>query len=251
MSSRTGIRTAVLFAVMMLLTASFASCSIVKDLTGDAQEDLKLVYQGYGTNEGSLIKEDGTEVDCRSYCFIFENASDRDVKKAGVTVRGLDENGEAIYNEFGSSYVLPELHPGERAIVEVLDAEWTEAPASFRAEVSGVKWGESKGQSLTITGVNKAGGFACDVSIKNESDEECVWFDALSDQEDIENERVPFMIAVNKDGDGNVLNIDTAVPLDGNDQLRGNIVFAPGEEKEIPFALSDSDQEPEFMICWR
>ena len=251
MNRRRVIMITAIAAVLIMMTA-LSSCSQITGGAGKASENIKVVYEGYEAADSSLEKPDGTLVECRTYCFIFENVSDKDLKKAGVHVSGLNESGEQLASEYGGSYQLPSLRPGERSAVEVLEAEWTEFPASFSADVSGAVWGESKRPRLSVTDVKYGEyGFTCDVTIKNDSDEDFVWVNEASDEDLSDVKWIPSLKAVDKDEDGNVRSIDTGILMDGDDLSHESISFAPGEEKTLSFCFTESYQEPEVMICWR
>lgn len=240
-----------IIAILIILTVSFASCGKAGGETEDAGDFLSVIYEGYSPMKGALLKSDGSEIESRVYCFVIENTSDQEIRTAQATVIGLDENGEQIYSADRIATSLPYLRPGEKAIVTVLEADWKEFPSSYEIELGDISWGEGKGQPLTITSVKyDERGIVCDVTLKNEGDEEFVWYYDESDPNNA-NGRFPTLIAVVKDGDGNVKAIDACSPLDGDDILRENMTFAPGEEREVTFCYSDSYNEPEILICWR
>ena len=57
--------------------------------------------------------------------------------------------------------------------------------------------------------------------------------------------------AIVKDDEGNVISIDAASLMDGDDAyMQENFTLAPGEEKTISAIVEGQDQDPEFCICW-
>lgn len=240
-----------IITILIILTASFASCSTAGGEAGDDGDSLSVIYEGFSAQAGSYQKMDGSEIESRVYCFVIENTSDKEIRKATAVISGLDENGEQMSGPQNVPTAIPYLRPGEKALALVFESEWKESPFGYHVGFKDVSWGKSKGQPLSVSSVKfDERGFACDVTLKNEGDEEFVWYYDESDPA-VENIRLPSLIAVTKDEDGNVQTIDMGMPIDGADLLQDNITFAPGEEREVSFSFSESHNEPEILICWR
>ncbi len=240
-----------IIAILIILMASLVSCGTTGGDSGEEGDFLSVIYEGFSAQTGSYQKMDGSESESRVYCFVIENTSDKEIRKATAVISGLDENGEPMSNPQNVPVAVPYLRPGEKAFTAVFESEWKELPSGYKVEFKDVSWGKSKGQPLSVSSVKyDEGGFVCDVTLKNEGDEEFVWYYDESDLT-VENMRLPSLIAVAKDADGNVQTIDTGIPVDGSDLLRENITFAPGEEREVSISFTDSHNEPEILICWR
>ena len=235
--------------MMLIIMAPLSACGKTSGAE-EASEYLKLVYECYETGNFALVENDGTEVETRSRCFIFENTSDQDIRSAKVSIHGLDENGEKLVCSYNLNNIgLPDLKQGERAIISCMDAEWKETPASFMAEPTGIVWGESKGAPLTILDATCIGqGFTWEVTLRNDGDEDFLW---VNDLEDVEGSpgRRPVLIAVTKDEEGNT-DLERGVLLNGDDFMHDNFTIAPGEEKTLEVCFSEAYQDPEIIVCW-
>lgn len=243
-----------LFAAVMVMTAMLSACATqTGSMSGDTTDPITIVYEGNSTNAMPYDNGHGEIVDSRVHYFVLENTSDKELKSADVVAIGLDENGEELGTSDGrspSKYAVAPLNPGERTYAVAFDTDWSEPPASYKLEITKTRWGAGKEANLfTVVDVAaESEDFVRKVTIRNDGEEDITW---VNTPDESAQSRKTQLVAIVKDDEGNVISIDAASLMDGDDAyMQENFTLAPGEEKTASAITDSQDQDPEFCICW-
>lgn len=258
-------RSLIAFMLIMILAASMllVSCGQAGDEGGDSAEALTLLYEGYGNEVVNYITQqgEGPEIESRVYGWLYENTSDKDIRKVNVSVIAMDENGEVLKMEDGTDpektrIQLHGLKPGEKIWYETMEGEWEKVPASFEFKVINVEWGNVKGGPITITAADTV--YRNDVSsvyeltIRNDGEDVFTW---LNDWSEVDSDPGrQFRIAgADKDADGKVVHAELVTTIADEETyapVDENINIAPGEEIKVLVTDNGNLEDPEFMLCW-
>lgn len=247
---------------LMLVTVTAAALLLSScGQGGDGAEALTVIYEGFEKETSQFTpKEGGDPIEFRTYVWILENTSDQEISKAEVAVIALDENGEELKTDDGTSprfskIPLPDLEPGDRAWVKTLEVDWETAPTSYTLEFSGGKTGSFTGEPMTITDsytIRKDWAHAdYGLTIRNDGQNDFTW---LIDWSDVSGDtgRQFYIVAADRDADGNIVYAENLTPLDIEtmEMLVENVTIAAGEEMDVAAIGGGDIEDPEFMLCW-